>query len=94
MFSCSATLSFPRSPEFRVDALFGAIAVTVLIAALLGLAANASLPWAFPDFGWVGRGRLLRLAFIVALALWVVAAGALSCLADCLMAAERKGGWR
>lgn len=94
MFSSSATLSFPRSPEFRVAPLFGAIAMTVLIAALLGLAADASIPWAFFDLGGVGRGRRLRLAFIVALALWMVAAGALCCLADCLMAAERKGGRR
>ena len=94
MFSSSATLSFPWSPEFRVAPLFGAVAITVLIAALLGLAADASIPWAFFDFGGVGRGRRLRLAFIVALALWVVAAAALSCFVDCLMAAERKGGRR
>ncbi len=94
MFSSSATLSFPRSPEFRVAPLFGAIAMTVLIAALLGLAADASIPWALFDLGGVGRGRRLRLAFIVAVALWMVAAGALCCLADCLMAAERKVGRR
>jgi len=94
MYSSFATLPFPQSPEFRVGALLGAITMTVLIAALLGLAADSSVPWAFFDFGGSGRGCLLRLAFIVALTLWVVAAGALWCLADCLMATEQKGGGR
>ncbi len=95
MFSSSAMLSLQRPPEFRIDALLGAIALTVLISSLLCVSAYSSIPWAFFDFGGgLGRGRLLRVTFIVAMALWAIAAGALCCLADSLEVAERKGDKR